>query len=91
MEIKRLRTLATEIFKTINNINPSYMKNIFTPKTNAKMRPHDIIVRHHNAATYDDKIWFPTNIKSLISITKFKEYIRMSFGSSCKYNVCRMV
>ena len=31
------------------------MKNIFTPKTNAKMRPHDIIVRHHNAATYDDK------------------------------------
>ena len=55
MEIKRLRTLATEIFKTINNINPSYMKNIFTPKTNAKMRPHDIIVRHHNAATYGDK------------------------------------
>ena len=55
MEIKRLRTLATEIFKTINNINPSYMKNIFTPKTNAKMRPHDIIVRHHNTATYDDK------------------------------------
>ena len=42
MEIKRLRTLATEIFKTINNINCSYMKNIFTPKTNAKIRPHDI-------------------------------------------------
>ena len=91
MEIKRLRTLATEIFKTINNINPSYMKNIFTPKTNAKMRPHDIIVRHHNAATYGDKNLISTNIKSLISTTKFKEYIRMSFGPSCKYNVCRMV
>ena len=47
MEIKRLRTLAGEIFKATNNINPSYMKNIFTPKTNAKIRPHDIIVRHH--------------------------------------------
>ena len=43
MEIKRLRTLATEIFKTMNNINPSYMKNIFTRKTNAKIQPHDII------------------------------------------------
>ena len=73
MEIKRLRTLATEIFKAINNINPSYMKNILTPKTNAKIRPHDIIVRHHNTATYGDKsltdlrseIWkkLPTNVK----------------------------
>ena len=43
MEIKKLRTLATEIFKTINNINPAYMQNIFTPKTNAKLRLHDII------------------------------------------------
>ena len=73
MEIKRLQTLATEIFKAINNINPSYMKNILTPKTNAKIRPHDIIVRHHNTATYGDKsltdlrseIWkkLPTNVK----------------------------
>ena len=55
VEIKRLRTLATKIFKIINNINPSYMKKIFTPKTNGKIRPHDIIVRHHNTATYNDK------------------------------------
>ena len=101
MEIKRLRTLATEIFKTINNINPSYMKNIFTPKINAKIRPHDVIVRHHDTATYGDKslttlgpeIWdkLPRNIKSLTSIIKFKEYIRTWFGPSCKCNVCRMV
>ena len=43
MEVKRLQTLATEIFKTISNINPSYMKNTFAPKTNAKIRAHDII------------------------------------------------
>ena len=55
MEIKRLQTLATEIFKTINRINPSHMKNIFTPKPNAKIRPHDIIVRRHNTAIYGDK------------------------------------
>ena len=80
MEIKRLRTLATEIFKTINNINPSYIENIFTPKTNAKMRPLDIIVIHHNTAIYGDKSLtalgpkilnkLPTNIKSLTSVAK---------------------
>ena len=89
MEIKRFRNLATEIFKTINNIK------------NTKIRPHDIIVRHHNIATYGDKsltalgskIWnkLPANIKSLTSITKFKQYIRTWFGTSCKCNVCRMV
>ena len=42
MKIKRLQTLATEVFKTINNINPLYMKNIFTPKTNAKKYEHMI-------------------------------------------------
>ena len=43
MEIKRLQTLATEILKTISNISPSYIKNIFIAKTNTKIQPHDII------------------------------------------------
>ena len=38
IEIRRLRTLADEIFKTVNEINPPYMKNIFTPKEIAKVR-----------------------------------------------------
>ena len=29
METKRLRTLALEVFKTLNNMNPEYMKEIF--------------------------------------------------------------
>ena len=29
MEVKRLRTLALEIFKTLNNLNPNYIKEIF--------------------------------------------------------------
>ena len=32
MEVKRLRILAVEIFKTINNLNPRFMQNIFPPK-----------------------------------------------------------
>ena len=55
---------------------------IFTPKTNVKIRPHDIMVRHHNVAIYGDKSLIAlapkiqnklaTNIKSLTSITKLK-------------------
>ena len=45
MEIKRLRNLATEIFKTVNNLNPSFMKNIFTSKENARVRPNNILLR----------------------------------------------
>ena len=29
MEVKRQRTLALEVFKTLNNVNPEYMKEIF--------------------------------------------------------------
>ena len=29
MEVKRLETLALEVFKTLNKINPEYKKKIF--------------------------------------------------------------
>ena len=50
MEMRRLRTLAVEIFKTLNEINPPYIKNIFTPKETAKVRQNDIIVKHIDAS-----------------------------------------
>ena len=51
MEIKLLRVLAIEIFKIVNNLNPNYMKDIFTPKLHPKVRPNDILVKHHNTIT----------------------------------------
>ena len=42
MEIKRLRCLALEIFKTVNNLNPYYMKEIFSKTINLTHRPLDI-------------------------------------------------
>ena len=41
MQIKRITQLAIGIFKTVNNLNPNFMKNIFTNKQNASVRPHD--------------------------------------------------
>ena len=52
MEMKRLRILTIEIFKTVNNLNPNYMKDIFTPKLQPKVIPNDILVKQHNTITY---------------------------------------
>ena len=72
--IKRLRNLATGIFKTFNNLNPSFMKNISTSKENARICSNNIVFKSHNSATYGDKslmtlgpkIWnaLPEKIKS---------------------------
>ena len=55
IEITRLRVLAIEVFKTANNLNPNYMKDIFTPKLHPKVRPNDILVKHHNTITNGTK------------------------------------
>ena len=55
MQIKRIKQLAVEMFKTVNNLNPDFMKLIFTSKQNARVRPHDLFVRGHNTARYGDK------------------------------------
>ena len=48
MEIKRLCTLALEIFKTINNLNPNFMKDIFNFSPYSAHRKHDIFVHSQN-------------------------------------------
>lgn len=42
-EIKRIKPLAIEIFKTVNS--PDFMKNIFITKQNTTVWSYDLIVR----------------------------------------------
>ena len=63
MEIRRrLRTLAVEIFKTLNEINHPQVKNIFKPKENAKVRQNDIIVKRINTSRFGTQ-----SLRSLVS------------------------
>ena len=42
MQIRRIKQLAIEIFKTnVNNLNLNFMKYIFTSKQDAWLRPQD--------------------------------------------------
>ena len=55
MEIRRLRTLALEIFKTLNDLNPTFMKNIFNFSPHFTHIKHDIFVHPRKIANYGDK------------------------------------
>ena len=37
LNVERMKILATDIFKTINSLNLSFMKDIFTCKVNSKV------------------------------------------------------
>ena len=53
IEVKRLRKL--EIFKTLNNLNPKYMKEIFYKTTNLTCRSFNIKVNQNNTNKYGNK------------------------------------
>ena len=55
MEIKRLRTLALEVFKTLNNMNPEYMKEIFHKTTFSTHRPLNLEVNENHPTKYGNK------------------------------------
>ena len=98
MEVRRLRTLALEIFKTLQNLNPIFMEEIFQKTKWMTHRPNNIQVNTHKTVKYGDKslrtlgpqIWnsLPEHIKNETDYIKFKEYISQWFGPICKCNLC---
>ena len=98
MKIRRIKTLDIEIFKTINEPNPNFMKTIFTSKINYRARPFDLLVKNRNTEKYgskslmalDQKIWnaLPENVKQETSFSKIKEYTKSWSGQTCKCKMC---
>ena len=78
MNVKRLRFLCVEIYKTINNLNPSFIKQFFELReTNKKIREKyrlNLNISNYNQVTFGkkslrifgQKIWnsLPCHIKS---------------------------
>ena len=101
IQIKRIKQLAIVIFKTLNNLNPDFMKNIFRSKPNARVPPRDLLVRSHKTVSYGDKclkifgpkIWnaVPTEKKRETSLSKIKEYVKLWSGHPCKCNLYKAI
>ena len=95
---KRIRGICSEIYKTKNNLNPSYMKEIFESRPSAypTRKPNDIHIPASNYKTFGEKsmrvegaqIWnsLPEKIKSATTFEIFKREINKIELKTCKCN-----
>ena len=100
--MKRLGTLCAEIFKTLNNLNPSFIKEIFslrqTDRPFGEKYKLNLDIPSYNQVTFDrkaltffgQKTWnsLPYQIKSVENLVSFKTMIKFWNGETCSYKIC---
>ena len=101
MHVHRLRAISIEIFKTLNGLNPSFMKDIFqvrssnyssrNPNNLAHYRPNQVTFGIHSLKFLGPQIWncLPNELKSAESLNTFKRLIAQWDGPMCNCNACR--
>ena len=103
--IKQHKNLAIEIFKTLNGLNPEYMKNIFVKNNQTynlrdnSRHANDLELQTFKGFTYGvcslkvlgPKIWnaLPTSFKNSISLFAFKKLIKTWDGPVCDCKMCK--
>ena len=102
MNVKRLRALCIEIFKTLNNLNPSFMKEIFSLRqTNRPVWEKyklNLDIPSYNQVTFGrktlrffgPKTWnsLPYHIKSAENLASLKTMIKFGNGETCSFKIC---
>ena len=99
IETKRLHTMVSEIFKTLNNLNPVFMKDIFYYSPNVTHKKHNVYINTQNTTKFGNKslsafganIWntLPEHIKSTTSLLEFKKFMKTRPVTKCKCSVCK--
>ena len=101
MRVRQMQNLCIEIYKTLSNLNPEYMQELFERNSSsyATRRPNDLKVPRINQTTFGSRsikfegarLWnhLPEKIKSADSLNIFKNLIRSWMGPSCGCNYCQ--
>ena len=103
MNVRRVRTLCVEIYKTLNNSNPSFMNKIFKLKINGReVRDKyklNLDMPKWNQKTFGykslkvlgPKIWnnLPYHVKSSENLDTFKDLLKNWDGNLCKFYLCK--
>ena len=55
MKTKRLRRIVYENFKTVNNLNPVFMKDIFQYLPNVTLNKHNLYIHTQNTTKFGNK------------------------------------
>ena len=104
MHISRLRSLCIEVYKTMKDLNPIFVKDLFKFKSStnsprSQRNPYDLLHHRPNQVTYGSNslralaptVWnsLPNEIKSADNFAAFKRLIKEWEGIKCGCNVCR--
>ena len=102
LQIIRIKTLATEIFKTFHSLNPIYMNEIFqtNPSITRNLRSRNNLVTHrYNSVTYGKNslrilgptIWnhLPDEYKTAEDLQTFKSLLKQWNGPQCNCDLCK--
>ena len=102
MNVNQVRTLCVEIFKTLNNLNPSFMKEIFSLRQtdrpvwekyelNLDIPSCNQVTFAHKALTFFEPKTFnslPYRKKCAENLASFKTVIKFWNGEYCSCKIC---
>ena len=101
MRMGQMQKLPTEIYKTLSDINPRYVQELFERSSSSysTRRPNDLKVPRVNQTTYGSKsirfegarLWnhLLEHINSAENLNIFKNLIKYWTGPSCGCNYCQ--
>ena len=102
MNVNRLRILCTEIYKTINNLNPEFMRDLFSLRETSRLVREkymlNLNIPVHKQVTFGSKslrvfglkVWnsLSYHIKSSENLKSLKLIIKHWNGTRCNCKVC---
>ena len=102
MNLRRIRFLCIETYKTFNSSNPDYMKKNFEIKKNNRLvreryklnlnipRTNQVTLGTNSLKSFGPKIWnaLPFNINAAENFSAFKTLIKKWNDVSCNCIIC---
>ena len=103
MRVRQMQNLCIEIYKTLLNLNPEHMHELFerNSHTYSTRRPNNLKIPRVNQTSFGSRSiraegaklcnHLPENIKSSESLSIFQNLIKQWNGPSCGCNYCLFV
>ena len=98
MYLQRIRKIASEVYKTINGLNPSYMLELLSFRNRNLRRPQDLYIPKVNQVKFGYRsysfeaptLWntLPLEIRFAENFYIFKKLIKYWEGPMCRCNFC---
>lgn len=102
LHVRRIKTIASEVYKTIHSLNPTFMKEMILEKELtyclrdgfkvAIPKFNKIRYGRNTFSYYGPHIWniLPSDIKGAISIQVFKKMLKKWEGPNCACTACHL-